>query len=173
MITFFILAVIVVLFRHSCRTNNKWRYRPQCLGYIDSSVMKPLPQQGSQSILYLADVCEWGCDLCFLVRCWELGSSVLSVASPSFCIPYAPSPTRALPGLFAPLLFSLSHIFKFSLSNGFILSEHKYTQEFSIFCPICPPSFHGELLEWISFILFFTSSPHICYCSHDNVWSCY
>lgn len=76
------------------------------------------------------------------------------------------------PGLFAPPLFSLSYIFKFSLSNGTFSQNINILKNF-LSSVLSPLSFYEELLEWISFIPFFVSSPHICYCSHDNRWSCY
>lgn len=85
--------------------------------------------KGAQSILYLADVCEPGCNLCFLIQHWQLGSSVLSKSSPSFCIPYPPSPTL-LRSLYTT--FFLFPLYLLTLSKGFILPEYKYTEESSI-----------------------------------------
>lgn len=106
-------------------TNEIPSYRLQFLGYINNGGMKSLPQRGS----FYTDVCEPGCNLCFLIQHQQLGSSVLSKSSPSFCIPYPPSPTL-LRSVYTPFFLFPLHLL--TLSKGFILPEYKYTQESSI-----------------------------------------
>lgn len=172
MITFFILAARVALFRHSCRANNKWRYLP-----TDSSFWVTLItvvwNHYHKEVLSLYSIWQ----MCVNRPVTYASLFGFGNWGPQSCERLvSPLVLWILPllhplSLFTLLLFSLSHSFKLSLSNGFILSEYKYTQESStlknnvLSLPLSPVlslpflSWRGYLNEYHLFIPFFTPSP--------------
>lgn len=154
-------------------------YRLLFPGYINNSGMKSHHKRDFQSILYLAGIYEQGCNLFFLVWSWELRLSVMSKANlPSYALtlpsltPHrSVGTTSFLPLLYlnSPSLLVSSFQARNMLNIFYLEKEPTLTSTFSY--PFFP-SFHGKA-TWLFFIPIFTSSPPICYCTHDKRLSCY
>lgn len=171
MITFFILAARVALFRHSCRANNKWRYLP-----TDSSFWVTLItvvwNHCHKAVLSLYSIWQ----MCvnrpvtyaslFGFGNWGPQSCERLVSPPVLWI----LPLLHPLSLFALLLYSHSHSFKLSLmvlsfQNINILKNPlpwKITYpHFHFLLSSLSPSFHGEV-TWMNIIyLFLSSLPHL------------
>lgn len=143
--------------------------------------MKSLSQKGfSVYTVFGRYVWTRACSLFFLVWSWELGLSVMSKAD-------LPSYTLTLPSLtpcwsmsttsFLPLLYLQTlplcwfHHFRLEIClTSSILKKNP---------PSLPPSpvLSLSFLSWKSYLNIFyshfTSSPPICYCTHDSRLSCY